>query len=125
MTRKPTTSTNKQTLPPLPTSVPVLSNQMNPFFSNIRQNLELAHGSLKERFPIRLPFGLNYNEGGIIKSSSQHPRYGLAGTLVDDQGNLILPLWLNQVLGSNNGPKKLAQLYEVLSKILFSSQILI
>lgn len=118
---KPTTSDQQQQQHylPLPTSIPVLSNNTNPFFSNIRQNLELAHGPLKERFPVRLPFGLKYDQGVILSHpSSHHPRYGLAGTFVDAQGNLILPLWLNQVLGLNTGPEKLAELYEASSHCL-------
>lgn len=104
---------------------------MNPFFSNIRQNLELSHGPLQERFPIRLPYGLQ-NKKGIISSTSSsptpasffnvsgnnqsnnhHPRYGLAGSSVDLQGNFDLPLWLKDTMDEKTGSQKLAEMYEV------------
>ncbi|KAI7899106.1 protein-tyrosine phosphatase-like protein [Cokeromyces recurvatus] len=102
---------------------------VNPFFTNIRQNLELSHGPLQERFHIRLPPGLHHKDGVIknnhhhhptINSSSPpcyHPRYGLAGSTVDAQGNFILPIWLREMIKLDNGPKKLAEMYEKLERI--------
>lgn len=98
------------------------SNQtpaINPFFSNIRQNLELSHGPLKERFNVRLPYG-SKNEKGIISTNyhyttagNHHPRFGLAGSSVDEQGNFVLPIWIKKIMENDEGPKKLAEKYEV------------
>ncbi|KAI9338427.1 protein-tyrosine phosphatase-like protein [Pilaira anomala] len=114
---------------PLPTNN-VLSNStpINPFFSNIRQNLELSHGPLKERFSVRLPWGLQNNHGTISSSTTScslaysnhnthHPRFGLAGSSVDEQGNFVLPIWLRNVMNSEKGPKKLAEMYEKLERV--------
>lgn len=109
---------------PLPTNH-VLSNTtpVNPFFSNIRQNLELSHGPLKERFSVRLPWGLQNHHGTISSSTpscplaysnhTHHPRFGLAGSSVDEQGNFVLPIWLRKIMNAEKGPKKLAEMYEV------------
>lgn len=109
---------------PLPTSnIGCKGQPMNPFFTNIRQNLELSHGPLKERFAVRLPYGLQY-EKNIIKSitssplstsfnSAHHPRFGLAGSSVDQDGNFQPPIWLRNIMDTENGPKKLAEMYEV------------
>lgn len=109
---------------PLPTSNIVSGGQaMNPFFTNIRQNLELSHGPLKERFAVRLPYGLKY-ENSIVKSitssplstsfnNAHHPRFGLAGSSVDQDGNFQPPIWLRNIMDVENGPKKLAEMYEV------------
>jgi protein-tyrosine phosphatase len=116
---------------PLPTASSNISSAINPFFSNIRQNLELSHGPLQERFPVRLPYGLQ-NKNGIISSTASspntaaasffnvnsqsnvyHSRYGLVGSSVDTQGNFDLPLWLKDIMDEKTGPRKLAELYEV------------
>ncbi|KAF1802500.1 protein-tyrosine phosphatase-like protein [Mucor lusitanicus] len=100
-----------------------LTPAINPFFSNIRQNLELSHGPLKERFYVRLPYG-SKNDDGIISTNSQHsatsnhhPRFGLAGSSVDAQGNFVLPMWLKTIMKSDTGPKKLAEKYEQLERL--------
>lgn len=97
---------------------------VNPFFSNIRQNLELSHGPLEERFPVRLPYG-SKNDNGIISTTSHHsaisnhhPRFGLAGSSVDAEGNFVLPIWLKAIMKNDTGPKKLAEKYEVRFKDL-------
>lgn len=105
-----------------PISVLPTSSQtpaINPFFSNIRQNLELSHGPLNERFTVRLPYG-SKNDNGIISTNSQystignnHPRFGLAGSSVDEQGNFVLPIWMKKITENDTGPKKLAEKYEV------------
>ncbi|KAG1084368.1 hypothetical protein G6F42_021812 [Rhizopus arrhizus] len=96
---------------------------VNPFFSNIRQNLELSHGPLEERFPVRLPYG-SKNDNGIISSASHHsaisnhhPRFGLAGSSVDAEGNFVLPVWLKTIMKNDTGPKKLAEKYEQLERL--------
>ncbi|GAA5794934.1 hypothetical protein HPULCUR_000282 [Helicostylum pulchrum] len=115
---------------PLPTSTNLnrSSASVNPFFSNIRQNLELSHGPLKERFSVRLPWGLQ-NEQGTISSSlspalsssvsnnAHHPRFGLAGSSVDKHGNFVLPAWVRDIMDTENGPKKLAEMYEQLERV--------
>ncbi|CEP13711.1 hypothetical protein [Parasitella parasitica] len=105
----------------LPTSTQTPA--VNPFFSNIRQNLELSHGPLEERFAVRLPYG-SKNDNGVISACSQHaatsnhhPRFGLAGSSVDEQGNFVLPIWMKDVMKSNVGPKKLAENYEQLERL--------
>lgn len=112
---------------PLPTaSIAASENKqlgMNPFFSNIRQNLELSHGPLKERFAVRLPYGLKNKDGTISStlstskngspSASNHPRFGLAGSSVDQDGKFQLPIWMRDIMNIENGSKKLAQMYEV------------
>jgi hypothetical protein len=103
------------------------ASAINPFFSNIRQNLELSHGPLQERFHVRLPYGLQNKKGIILPTSPNaaslfnlasqsnvyHPRYGLAGSSVDAHGNFDLPIWLKDIMDENTGPKKLAEMYEV------------
>jgi hypothetical protein len=113
---------------PLPTAAESMVNDnyktlaMNPFFSNIRQNLELSHGPLKERFEVRLPCGLQYKDGIITTTVSSsypaannihHPRFGLAGSSVDKNGNFQLPIWMRNIMNTENGPKMLAEMYEV------------
>ncbi|ORZ18098.1 protein-tyrosine phosphatase-like protein [Absidia repens] len=52
----PPASSAPLNLGPYTAPMPHFENQaFNPFFSNIRQNMELSHGPIKERFPIRLP----------------------------------------------------------------------
>ncbi|KAG2198422.1 hypothetical protein INT47_008999, partial [Mucor saturninus] len=104
---------------PLPTSQ--VTSGVNPFFTNIRQNLELSHGPLKERFDVRLPWGLLNKDGAIYSNSplslsSHHPRFGLAGSSVDVKGNLQLPNWIRDIMDTENGPKKLAEMYELLER---------
>lgn len=116
---------------PLPTNNLIDNNgqPINPFFTNIRQNLELSHGPLKERFSVKLPWGLQYNNGVVSSITSSplctslnathHPRFGLAGSSVDHQGNFQLPIWLRNIMDAENGPKKLAEMYEVLYHLFY------
>ncbi|KAI8079679.1 protein-tyrosine phosphatase-like protein [Gilbertella persicaria] len=119
---------NRPTSIALPTSKDL---DPNPFFSNIRQNLELAHGPIQERFDIRLPYGFHHQDGIVYCSrspSSQtsggsvqanthyHPRFGLAGSSVDHEGNFELPVWLQKVMYAAHGPKLLADMYEQLER---------
>ena len=86
-----------------------------PFFVNIRQNIELSQGQVQERFTIRIPYGKKLDHGVIHLSASptHHPRYGLGGSSVDTQGNFELPIWLKRIMDEDNGPKRLAEAYEV------------
>ena len=77
-------------LGPFTAPMPHFENQaFNPFFSNIRQNMELSHGPIRERFPIRLPI--------------QHP---------DPKDG---PEWLRNTLGEQ-GAQYLAETYEKLER---------
>ncbi|OAD70008.1 hypothetical protein PHYBLDRAFT_135579 [Phycomyces blakesleeanus NRRL 1555(-)] len=57
--RRPNLNLNALPTPslgPFTAPMPQFENQaFNPFFSNIRQNMELSHGPIRERFPVRLP----------------------------------------------------------------------
>ncbi|KAG1449700.1 hypothetical protein G6F55_010047 [Rhizopus delemar] len=88
----------------------------NSFFTNIRQNLELSHGPLKERFAIRTPSGKEHKNGMIQLSPTHHPRYGLGGSSADKLGNFELPVWLREMMNKESGPKKLAENYEQLER---------
>jgi protein-tyrosine phosphatase len=72
--------------------MPQFDNQaFNPFFSNIRQNMELSHGPIRERFPIRLPPKCN----------------------VEPNGTFQPPSWLQATVGEG-GAQLLAETYEVI-----------
>ncbi|KAI7854881.1 protein-tyrosine phosphatase-like protein [Circinella umbellata] len=95
---------------PGPFSAPTVAmnnQQFNPFFSNIRQNMELSHGSIKERFPIRLPSSsscqVDMATGRVTKRQLR-------------QGLSVVPTWLRDMFNSNEGPRKLAELYEVIER---------
>ena len=95
---------------PGPFSAPTVAmdnQQFNPFFSNIRQNMELSHGSIKERFPIRLPSSsscqVDMATGRVTKRQLR-------------QGLSVVPAWLRGMFNSNEGPRKLAELYEVIER---------
>ncbi|KAI9499166.1 protein-tyrosine phosphatase-like protein [Zychaea mexicana] len=83
------------------------NQQFNPFFSNIRQNMELSHGSIKERFPIRLPPSsscqVDMATGRVTKRQLR-------------QGLSAVPSWLRDMFSSNDGPRKLAELYEIIER---------
>ncbi|KAG1444709.1 hypothetical protein G6F56_010184 [Rhizopus delemar] len=70
--RRPTLRLNNlpaatPSLGPFTAPMPQFDNQaFNPFFSNIRQNMELSHGPIRERFPIRLPSECNVDAIGDI-----------------------------------------------------------
>lgn len=83
----------------------------NPFFSNIRQNMELSHGSIKERFPIRFPDGMQYDAetGSVRFDGKQHQMRYCAGML----NNYTLPPWLQRCIAPDTGPKLMAESYEV------------
>ncbi|KAI9284835.1 protein-tyrosine phosphatase-like protein [Umbelopsis sp. AD052] len=99
---------------PLTAPMPKFENQaFNPFFSNIRQNLELSHGSIKERFPVRLPasYNVDFNTGNV--KGAVHPMRSCIGT---DDGSTI-PAWLRKVLLPDNvGPTYLAETYEKIER---------
>ncbi|KAI9315640.1 protein-tyrosine phosphatase-like protein [Dichotomocladium elegans] len=95
-----------------------LSNQaFNPFFSNIRQNMELSHGGIKERFPIRLPphWTLDAQSGQAICSSPSeaHPLRDVIGVHL---ATSVVPSWLREMTASEDGPRRLAEMYEMIER---------
>lgn len=83
----------------------------NLFFSNIRQKLGLGHSSIKERFPLRFPNGMQYDSktGSVKIDGNNHQLRYCAGML----NNHTLPLWLQRCLSPNTGQNLMAEYYEV------------
>ncbi|KAI9278051.1 hypothetical protein BY458DRAFT_503651 [Sporodiniella umbellata] len=103
---------------PQPTSVATPAHSPFFFFNNIRQNLELSHGPLQERFAIRVPSERSSLDKGVIQlsaSPTHPPRYGLGGSSIDGHGNFVLPSWLKAMM-ETSGPRKLAESYEALER---------
>jgi len=94
--------------------MPKFENQaFNPFFSNIRQNLELSHGGIKERFPVRLPASYNIDANTGKVQGAIHPMKSCIGT---DDGSVV-PVWLRKALLPDNvGPTYLAETYEKIER---------
>ncbi|ORX61948.1 hypothetical protein DM01DRAFT_1379821 [Hesseltinella vesiculosa] len=115
---------------PFTAPMPVFENQcFNPFFSNIRQNMELAHGPIKERFPLRLPPHCTpaLADDGTLTVTLAHtqpmPRC-VAGARLEQHADgkmvFIAPSWLQQTMIDDKtqqiGTVSLAQLYEKLER---------
>lgn len=91
-------------------ALPFANQAFNPFFSNIRQNMELSHGSIKERFPVRLPKHMGYvPETGYISQDGQSE--GKAEMRGHNEG-VQLPAWLRRVIDPHQGPEYTAETYE-------------
>ncbi|KAI8990941.1 protein-tyrosine phosphatase-like protein [Mycotypha africana] len=122
------------TLGPFTAPMPQFENQaFNPFFSNIRQNMELSHGPIRERFPVRLPPKCYIVENSdryvqITKdivprrfsSIAEEKEGGSRAEKHDgmDDKDLILfkpPKWLFSIIGEE-GTQLLAQTYERLER---------
>ncbi|KAI8080842.1 protein-tyrosine phosphatase-like protein [Gilbertella persicaria] len=101
-------------LGPFTAPMPQFENQaFNPFFSNIRQNMELSHGPIRERFPIRLPPHCSQVGDAIQLSDTVIPR-NMEGC--HKENNLFKgPEWLQLTLGEN-GAQVLAEMYEKLER---------
>ncbi|EPB91123.1 hypothetical protein HMPREF1544_02003 [Mucor circinelloides 1006PhL] len=86
----------------------------NLFFSNIRQKLGLGHSSIKERFPLRFPNGMQYDSktGSVKIDGNNHQLRYCAGML----NNHTLPLWLQRCLSPNTGQNLMAEYYEHIEK---------
>lgn len=100
---------------PFTAPMPQFENQaFNPFFSNIRQNMELSHGPIRERFPIRLPSKCNVNLGDAITIQCKEvsPRC-VAGSYMKETESFQPPDWLQNTIGEN-GTQLLAETYEVI-----------
>ncbi|KAF7731545.1 hypothetical protein EC973_009309 [Apophysomyces ossiformis] len=93
---------------PFTAPMPQFENQeFNPFFSNIRQNMELSHDPIRERFAIRLPSECTV-QANRIKLTRQ-PRL-VAGCCIQD-GELSVPSWLQNTV-VESGAQLLAEMYE-------------
>lgn len=100
-------------LGPFTAPMPQFENQaFNPFFSNIRQNMELSHGPIRERFPIRLPPKCNVDPSNndMVELVDTIPRC-VAGGHLSDKG-FKGPEWLQCTI-REDGAQILAETYEV------------
>ncbi|RCH99221.1 hypothetical protein CU097_015239 [Rhizopus azygosporus] len=103
---------------PFTAPMPQFENQaFNPFFSNIRQNMELSHGPIRERFPVRLPpkcYVDPQNEDCI--QVDRTPRCIAGGHMDPEHSNCFrAPTWLQNII-KEQGPKVLAESYEKLER---------
>lgn len=109
-------NTMRPKLAPFTAPMPHFENQaFNPFFSNIRQNMELSHGPIRERFPIRLAKDYEANDAGLVKSyttSKPSPRCLPGISHVDDAGFFVGPKWLRTTVMPETGAQQLAEMYE-------------
>lgn len=110
------TNTMRPKLAPFTAPMPHFENQaFNPFFSNIRQNMELSHGPIRERFPIRLAKDYEANDAGLVRSSATSkpsPRCLPGISYVDDAGFFVGPKWLRTTVMPETGAQQLAEMYE-------------
>ncbi|CEP18626.1 hypothetical protein [Parasitella parasitica] len=104
-------------LGPFTAPMPQFENQaFNPFFSNIRQNMELSHGPIRERFPIRLPSKCNVDPNDhdqVELVDNTRPRC-TAGSHVNGKA-FKGPSWLQRTI-QQNGAQILAETYEKLER---------
>lgn len=98
-------------------SVPFANDAFNPFFSNIRQNMELCHGSIKERFPVRFPRQSEIDpDTGLVRFLNNNDKRVIrycAGISSADELHIMLPPWMRKVIDPELGPKNMAESYEV------------
>lgn len=102
-------------LGPFTAPMPQFENQeFNPFFSNIRQNMELSHGPIRERLPVRLPQECHLDSRiGNVSGHTKNPRC-LQGVSHVENGVFVAPKWLRDIVIDGTGPQKLAEMYEVI-----------
>lgn len=110
-------------LGPFTAPMPQFENQaFNPFFSNIRQNMELSHGPIRERFPIRLPSKCNVDPNNNYHVQVDSVPRCVAGGHMDPKQKLFkAPGWLQSTI-KENGAQILAETYEVtllINNVLF------
>ncbi|EIE82884.1 hypothetical protein RO3G_07589 [Rhizopus delemar RA 99-880] len=106
------------TLGPFTAPMPQFDNQaFNPFFSNIRQNMELSHGPIRERFPIRLPPKCHIDPSDNDHIQVDRSPLRVAGGQMDSEhANCFkAPTWLQNTV-KEQGPKLLAESYEKLER---------
>ncbi|GAA5813840.1 hypothetical protein MFLAVUS_007327 [Mucor flavus] len=104
-------------LGPFTAPMPQFENQaFNPFFSNIRQNMELSHGPIRERFPIRLPSKCNVDPNNNYHVQVDSVPRCVAGGHMDPKQKLFkAPGWLQSTI-KENGAQILAETYEKLER---------
>ncbi|KAL0137036.1 protein-tyrosine phosphatase-like protein [Mucor lusitanicus] len=87
-----------------------VNQAFNPFFSNIRQNMELSPSGIKERIPVRFPEGMQYKpeNGSVMKNGKDQPLRHCVGML----DNYTLPPWLQRCLAPDTGETLIAKSYE-------------
>ncbi|GAA5800200.1 hypothetical protein HPULCUR_005625 [Helicostylum pulchrum] len=115
----------KGSLPPsalaTSTTVPFANDACNPFFSNIRQNMELCHGSIKERFPVRFPRQAEFDaDTGLVRFLNNDEKRVVrhcAGISSADELHIMLPPWMRRVIDPELGPKYMAESYETIERI--------
>lgn len=113
--RRPVSGLHLGSLPQAPmsdNSKSLFVNQaFNPFFSNIRQNMELSPSGIKERIPVRFPEGMQYKpeNGSVMKNGKDQPLRHCVGML----DNYTLPPWLQRCLAPDTGETLIAKSYEV------------
>ncbi|KAI8990045.1 protein-tyrosine phosphatase-like protein [Pilobolus umbonatus] len=103
---------------PFTAPMPQFENQaFNPFFSNIRQNMELSHGPIRERFPIRLPPQCSVDPNNNYQVQASITPRCVAGGHMDKnkRGSFIAPQWLQRTIW-DNGAQILAETYEKLER---------
>ncbi|GAN03529.1 conserved hypothetical protein [Mucor ambiguus] len=112
--RRPVGGLHLGSLPQAPTtsnSKFIFADQaFNPFFSNIRQNMELSPSGIKERIPIRFPEGMQYEPvtGSIKLNGNDQPLRHCIGML----NKFKLPPWLQRCLAPDTGETLMAKCYE-------------
>ncbi|KAI9259841.1 protein-tyrosine phosphatase-like protein [Helicostylum pulchrum] len=103
------------------TTVPFANDACNPFFSNIRQNMELCHGSIKERFPVRFPRQAEFDaDTGLVRFLNNDEKRVVrhcAGISSADELHIMLPPWMRRVIDPELGPKYMAESYETIERI--------
>ncbi|KAG0164933.1 hypothetical protein DFQ28_007292 [Apophysomyces sp. BC1034] len=93
---------------PFTAPMPQFENQeFNPFFANIRQNMELSHDPIRERFMIRLPAQCTVQADHV--KTHQQPRL-VAGSCIQDDA-FLAPCWLQNTV-KEGGAQLLAEMYE-------------
>ncbi|KAL0074436.1 protein-tyrosine phosphatase-like protein [Phycomyces blakesleeanus] len=125
--RRPNLNLNALPTPslgPFTAPMPQFENQaFNPFFSNIRQNMELSHGPIRERFPVRLPAECNIDPrtGNVAWHGPTQPR-SIPGSHMDHSTHTFSPpSWLRTVVIKDSpnqkaGAQCLAEMYERLER---------
>ncbi|CEP11418.1 hypothetical protein [Parasitella parasitica] len=116
--RRPIDGLHLGSLPQAPitsNSISQFENQaFNPFFSNIRQNMELSHGSITERFPVRFPNGMHYDANtGSIRFNGKLHQMRRCASMPDDH---TLPPWLQKCIAPDTGPNIMAEYYEAIER---------
>ncbi|KAG2196233.1 hypothetical protein INT47_007660 [Mucor saturninus] len=96
-----------------PSTVSFTNDAFNPFFSNIRQNMELCHGSIKERFPVRFPKLVEYDPNtGLVQFSNTDQKMRDCSDLPN-----VIPPWMRKAIDPELGPKNIAESYEIIERL--------